>query len=93
MVNINNPLAGKNVTGLSGKNIYQMTQRIVQMTQAYGNAQLTNGNGTNFWDQMVATAVLVASMSRVCTHVNFHTEVLNTNEYKCDKFFSPINLE
>ena len=86
-------MGSDNVTQLSNENLYQMAQRIVQMTQTYGNAQLTNGNGTNFWDQMVATAVLVASMSRVCTHVNFHTEVLNTNEYKCDKFFSPINLE
>ena len=72
MLSINAPPVGSdNVTLLGGENIYQMAQRIVQMTQVYGNAQLTNGNGTNFWDQMVATAVLVASMSTVCTHVNF----------------------
>ena len=51
------------------------------MTQAHGNAQLTNGNGTNFWDQFVTTVVPVASMSRVCIHitVNIHIEILNTN--------------
>ena len=71
LLSINVPVAvNQGVTALSNENIYTLGQRIIQMTQAFGNAQLTNGNGTNFWDQMVATAVLVASMSRVCIHIN-----------------------
>ena len=96
MLSINVPPAvNHGVTALSDENIYTLGQRIIQMTQAFGNAQLTNGNGTNFWDQMVATAVLVASSSRVCIHinVNIHIEVLNTNTYQYDKFFSHINLD
>ena len=83
------------MTALSDKNIYTLGQWIIQMTQAFGNVQLTNGNGTNFWDQMVTTAVFVACMSRVCIHinVNIHIEVLNTNTYQYDKFFSHINLD
>ena len=83
------------VTALSDENIYTLGQRIIQMTQALGNVRLTNGNGTNFWDQMVTTAVLVAAMSRVCIHINIniHIEVLNTNTYQYDKFFSYINLD
>ena len=96
MLSINVPLAvNHGVTALRDENIYTLGQRIIQMTQAFGNARLTNGNGTNFWDQMVTTAVLVASMSRVYIHinVNIHIEVLNTNTYQYDKFFSHINLD
>ena len=61
---INNPPAvqlGQQATPLSDDAMYTLAQRIVQMTQAYANEQLTNGNGTNFWDQFCATNVLVAS--------------------------------
>ena len=63
------------------------------MTQVYGNARLTNGNGTNFWDQFIATAVLVASMSGVCIYINvyIHIEVLNSN--MINSSFSHIKSE
>ena len=35
---------------LSSNAIYTLSQRIIQMMQAYGIQKLTNGNGTNFWD-------------------------------------------
>ena len=85
--------SGPNVTPLSNENIYTLAHRIIQMTQAYGNARLTNGNGTNFRDQFIATAVLVASMSGVCIYINIyiHIEVLNSN--MINSSFSHINLE
>ena len=63
-MSINTPPAvqvGQPVTLLTNDNIYTLAQRVVQMMQAYGNVQLTNGNGTNFWDQFVSMAVLIAS--------------------------------
>ena len=56
-------------TPLTNDNICTLAQRIVQMTQAYGNARLTNGNGTNFWDQFVSMAVLIASHCRVYIYI------------------------
>ena len=94
MLSINAPptvQSGQDVTPLSNENIYTLAQRIIQMTQAYGNVQLTNGNGTNFWDQFITTTVLVAS--GVCMYINvyIHIEVLNSNMINLS--FSHINSE
>ena len=85
--------SGQQATPLSNENIYTLAQRIIQMTQAHGNGRLTNGNGTNFWDQFVTTVVLVASMSGVCIYKNIyiHIEVLNSN--MINSSFSHINSE
>ena len=79
---INTPPAvqvGQPATPLTNDNINTLAQRIVQMMQAYGNAQLTNVNGTNFWDQFVSMAILIASCCRVylyssCLKVNMGYE-------------------
>ena len=45
-----------------------LSQRIIQMTQSFGCSKLTNGNGSNFWDQFLACALLIASCNTVCLH-------------------------
>ena len=45
-----------------------LSQRIIQMTQTFGSSKLTNGNGSNFWDQFLASALLIASCNTVCLH-------------------------
>ena len=62
---------GQPVTPLINDNIYTLAQRIVQMIQAYGNVRLTNENGTNFWNQFVSMAVLIASHCRVYVYIYF----------------------
>ena len=53
---------------LSAEMITLLVQRIIQMTQTFGCMKLTNGNGSNFWDQFFATALMIASCNRVCLH-------------------------
>ena len=45
-----------------------LSQRIIQMTQTFGSSKLMNGNGSNFWDQFPASALLIASCNTVCLH-------------------------
>ena len=45
-----------------------LSQRIIQMTQTFGSSKLTNGNSSNFWDQFLASALLIASCNTVCLH-------------------------
>ena len=45
-----------------------LSQRIIQMTQTFGSSKLTNGNDSNFWDQFLASALLIASCNTVCLH-------------------------
>ena len=78
------PVAGagqQQVQALSPMCIYMLAQRIVQMTQVFGTEKLTNGNGINFWDQFLTTALLIASCNKV--HVYFKNKILvNYNETK-----------
>ena len=53
---------------LSAEIITLLAQRIIQMTQTFGCMKLTNGNGSNFWDQFLATALMIASCNKVCLH-------------------------
>ena len=53
---------------LSAEMITLLAQRIIQMTQTFGCMKLTNGNGSNFWDQFLATALMIASCNKVCLH-------------------------
>ena len=53
------------VQAISHDGICMLAQRIMQMMQVYGTEKLTNGNGTNFWDQFLATALLIASHTRL----------------------------
>ena len=48
--------------------IVVLSQRIIQMTQTFGSSKLTNVNGSNFWDQFLASALLIASCNMVCLH-------------------------
>ena len=52
------------VHAVSLDGIHTLAQRIVQLIQAYGTEKLTNRNGTNFWDQILAMA-LIASCNKV----------------------------
>ena len=45
-----------------------LSQRIIQMTQTFGSSKLTNGNSSNFWDQFLASTLLIASCNTVCLH-------------------------
>ena len=45
-----------------------LSQRIIQMTQTFGSSKLTNGNGSNFWDQFLASTLFIASCNTVCLH-------------------------
>ena len=45
-----------------------LSQRIIQMTQTFRSSKLTNGNGSNFWDQFLASALLIASCNTVCLY-------------------------
>ena len=49
---------------LSAEMITLLVQRIIQMTETFGCMKLTNGNGSNFWDQFLATALMIASCNR-----------------------------
>ena len=76
------PVAGagqQQVQALSPICIHMLAQRIVQMMQAFGTEKLTNGNGTNFWDQFLATALLIASCNKVHVYLNI---LVNYNETK-----------
>ena len=53
---------------LSAEMITLLVQRIIQMTQTFGCMNLTNGNGSNFWDQFLATTLMIASCNKVCLH-------------------------
>ena len=53
---------------LSAEMITLLVQRIIQMTQTFGCMKLTNGNGSNFWNQFLATALMIALCNRVCLH-------------------------
>ena len=53
---------------LSAEMITLLAQRIIQMTQTFGCMKLTNGNGSNFWDQFLATALMIALCNKVCLH-------------------------
>ena len=72
MLNNNVPLApqhGQQQTDpLSAEMITLLVQRIIQMTQTFGCMKLTNSNGSNFWDQFLATALMIASCNKVCLH-------------------------
>ena len=72
MLNNNVPLApqpGQQLADpLSAEMITLLVQRIIQMTQTFGCMKLTNGNGSNFWDQFLATALMIASCNKVCLH-------------------------
>ena len=45
-----------------------LSQRIIQMTQTFGSSKLTNGNGLNFWDQFLASTLLIAPCNTVCLY-------------------------
>ena len=49
---------------LSAEMITFLAQRIIQMTQTFGCMKLTNGNCSNFWDQILATALMIVSCNR-----------------------------
>ena len=53
---------------LSAEMITLLVQKIIQMTQTFGCMKLTNGNGSNFWDQFLATTLMIASCNKVCLH-------------------------
>ena len=53
---------------LSAEMITLLVQRIIQMTQTFGCMKLTNGNGSNFWDQFLATALMIALCNKVYLH-------------------------
>ena len=53
---------------LSAEMITLLAQKIIQMTQTFSCMKLTNGNGSNFWDQFLATALMIASCNKVCLH-------------------------
>ena len=53
---------------LSAEMIALLAQKIIQITQTFGCMKLTNGNGSNFWDQFLATALMIASCNKVCLH-------------------------
>ena len=53
---------------LSAEMITLLAQRIIQMTQTFGCMKLTNDNGSNFWDQFLATALMIALCNKVCLH-------------------------
>ena len=54
------------VQPLSGEYLYFFAQKIVQLTQTFGTHKLTNGNGTNFWDQFLGLVILIL----ICNKVN-----------------------
>ena len=56
---------------LSTEMITLLVQKIIQMTQTFGCMELTNSNGSNFWDQFLATALIIASCNKECLH-KFH---------------------
>ena len=72
MLTNNVPLAPQpgqqQAVALSAEMITLLAQRIIQMTQTFGYMKLTNGNGSNFWDQFLAIALMIASCNRVCLH-------------------------
>ena len=53
---------------LSTEMITLLAQRIIQMTQTFGCMKLTNGNGSNFWDQFLATTLMIALCNKVRLH-------------------------
>ena len=53
---------------LSTEMITLLVQKIIQMTQTFGCMKITNGNGSNFWDQFLVTALIIASCNKVCLH-------------------------
>ena len=53
---------------LSAEMITLLVQKIIQMTQTFGCMKLTNGNGSNFWDQFLATTLIIALCNKVCLH-------------------------
>ena len=65
---------------LSAEMITLLVQRIIQMTQTFGCMKLTNGNGSNFWDQFLATTLMIALCNKVCLHKFFM--VSDKIEYK-----------
>ena len=72
MLTNNVPLAPQHgqqqAAALSDEMITLLVQRIIQMTQTFGCMKLTNSKGSNFWDQFLATALMIASCNRVCLH-------------------------
>ena len=57
------------VHAISCNSIYTVAQRTVQLMQAYGTEKLMNGNGTNFWDQFLAMALLITSHNKVYIYI------------------------
>ena len=53
---------------LHAEMITLLAQRIIQMTQTFGYMKLTNSNCSNFWDQFLATTLMIASANKVCLH-------------------------
>ena len=72
---------------LSADMITLLAQRIIQMTQTFGCMKLTNGNGSNFWDQFLATALMIASCNKVCLHkFLFQNEIMTDIVlFKCNR--------
>ena len=64
-----------------------LAQRIIQMTQTFGCMKLTNGNGSNIWDQFLATTLMIASCNRVCLHkFLFQNEIMtDVVLFKCSR--------
>ena len=69
--------------GLTTDMITILAQKIIQMAQTFACQKLTNGNGTNFWNEFIATALFIASFNRVCIH-----KFLFQNEIFIDVVFS-----
>ena len=82
------PQAGQQqAVALSDEMITLLVQRIIQMTQTFGCKRLTNGNGSNFWDQFLVTALMIASCNRVCLHkILYQIEIMTDIVlFKCSR--------
>ena len=53
------------VQPLSMEYLYFFAQKIVQLTQTFATQKLTNGNGTNFWDQFLGLVILIVIRNKV----------------------------
>ena len=76
------------VQPLSDETIYVVAQKLVQMTQTFATHKLTNGNGTNFWDQFLQMAILIAMKNKVIfydTHVFQYVNHCNLQKYSVNR--------